>query len=99
MKPVCFSFILNASPLRSMKSDVFENDYQTVYKPLIKFIYKHSNVRMSFFFNGPQFQFLKKKHPEFGMLFYGRNSLNFQIISSYLPTVASKQPKRRCRPK
>ena len=26
MKPVCFSFILNASPLRSMKSDVFEND-------------------------------------------------------------------------
>lgn len=65
MKPVCFSFILNASPLRSMKSDVFENDYQTVYKPLIKFIYKHSNVRMSFFFNGPQFQFLKKKHPEF----------------------------------
>ena len=65
MKPVCFSFILNASPLRSMKSDFFENDYQTVYKPLIKFIYKHSNIRMSFYFNGPQFQFFKKKHPEF----------------------------------
>lgn len=65
MKSVYFSFILNSSQLTSMQSDVFENDYQNVYKPLIKFLYKHSNVKMSFFFNGPQFQFFKRKHPEF----------------------------------
>lgn len=65
MDSLFFSFTLDSSPLVLNQNERFESDYQTVYKPLIKFLYNNPSLKFSFSFNGPQLQFLRKKHPEF----------------------------------
>ncbi len=44
--------------------EVLEKDYQTVYKPIAKFLYSHPDFCFSFSFSGIQFQFLKKHRSE-----------------------------------
>lgn len=46
-------------------TDVMEKQYQSLYKPLGKFLYAHQSFRLSFSFNGIQLSFFEKKHPEF----------------------------------
>ena len=51
----------------SAENDSLEKDYQEIYKPLIKFLYKNS-FPFSFSFSGCQTHFLRKKHSEFNRL-------------------------------
>ena len=44
--------------------DALERNYQTVYKPLISFLYAHPKLMMSFSFSGKQLSFYAQKHPE-----------------------------------
>lgn len=46
-------------------NEVLEKDYQTVYKPIAKFLYSHPEFCFSFSFTGTQLQFFKKRRGEF----------------------------------
>lgn len=45
-------------------TEVLEKDYQTVYKPLAKFLYSHPEFCFSFSFTGTQLKFFKKRRNE-----------------------------------
>jgi hypothetical protein len=45
-------------------SEILEKDYQTVYKPLIKFLYTHPEISFSFNCTGNQIKFYKKRKNE-----------------------------------
>lgn len=63
---VSFSLLSNSAYLES--TDMFEKNYQTVYKTIAKFLYSHPNFSFSFSFLGNQFVYIQKKHPEFFVL-------------------------------
>lgn len=65
MNPIYVSFNLKSFSNVSETNDVFEKDYQSVYKPLIKFLYSHPDFSFSFSFSGLQLQFFKKRKTEF----------------------------------
>ena len=65
MNPVYVSFSLRTFNTSLASNDEFEKDYQTVYKPLVKFLYSHPNLSFSFSFSGIQLQYYKNKHNEF----------------------------------
>lgn len=65
MKPVYFSFSLNASSVNLNSPEEFECVFQKYLKPVAVFLYSHQKFCLSFNFNGPLLQFLHKKHPEF----------------------------------
>jgi len=43
----------------------YEKLYQSIYKPLARFLYTHQNFKFSFSFTGPQLLYYKKKRNEF----------------------------------
>lgn len=59
---ICFS--LKAFPTCTDSSEFLEKDYQTVYKPLIKFLYTNQNFPFSFSFSGYQIKYFKKRKNE-----------------------------------
>ena len=60
---VCFNF----KSISACQDDPeqFDKDYQNIYKPLTKFLYSNPNFKFSFYFNGPQILYYKKKRSEF----------------------------------
>lgn len=60
---ICYS--LKSSRIGPEQKEIFEKDYENVYKPTAKFLYSHPEFRMSFAFNGVQIDFLQKEYPEF----------------------------------
>ena len=60
---VCFSLKSFTSTFTAL--DEIDKDYQTVYKPLARFLYSHKSFYFSLSFTGPQLQFLRKKRNEF----------------------------------
>ena len=39
--------------------------YDNYYKPLVSFLYANPDFLFSFYFSGPEFEYIKKKNPEF----------------------------------
>ena len=39
--------------------------YDNYYKPLVSFLYANPDFSFSFYFSGPEFEYIKKKNPEF----------------------------------
>lgn len=60
---VCFS--LNSFACDIENIDAFEKDYQSVYKPIIKFLYNNPQIHFSFSCNGSQITYFKKRRNEF----------------------------------
>ena len=60
---VCFN--LGSVSTASSDSEEYERLYQTVYKPLARFLYSHPDFKFSFSFSGPQLVYYKKKRNEF----------------------------------
>ncbi|MBP5603870.1 MAG: DUF1926 domain-containing protein [Treponema sp.] len=60
---VCFNF--RSVAVSSDSQDEYDRLYQSVYKPLIKFLYSHPSFKFSFSFTGPQLVYYKKKRNEF----------------------------------
>ena len=65
MDSIYVSFNLKPFSSCSDSNDVFENNFQTVFKPLIQFLYSHPSFSFSFAFSGRQIQFFKKRKNEF----------------------------------
>ncbi len=59
---VCFN--LTSVSVVSVDTEEYEKLYQTIYKPLARFLYSHPSFKFSFSFNGPQLVYYKKKHNE-----------------------------------
>ncbi len=64
MGSIYVSFIVKSVSVNSENSELFEKSYQSVYKPILKFIYSHTYFPLSFKFTGPQLQFYKKRKNE-----------------------------------
>ena len=59
---LCFSLKSVSSSMVS--SENFDRNYQSVYKPLIKFLFSHPDFKFSFAFSGNQIQYFKKRKNE-----------------------------------
>ena len=59
---VCFS--LKASLIDKKSTDVLEKEYQSVFKPILKCMLSHPNLRISFSFTGIQMEYYRRKHSE-----------------------------------
>ena len=64
MGSIYVSFIVKSVPVCNESTEVLEKSFQTVYKPVLKFLYSHPSFPMSFAFSGPQIQFFKKRKNE-----------------------------------
>lgn len=64
MSSIYVSFNLKSFSSIAERNDIFEKDYQAVYKPLIKFLYSHPEFSFSFSFSGTQLQFFKRRKNE-----------------------------------
>ncbi len=64
---VCFTLKSVFSALDT--TDVLDKNYQTVYKPIAKFLYSHPSFPFSFVFSGTQIQFFKKRRNELITIF------------------------------
>ena len=60
---VCFNF--RSISVCSDNSEEYDKIYQSVYKPLARFLYSHPSFKFSFSFTGPQLVYYKKKRNEF----------------------------------
>ena len=60
---VCFN--LRSVAAVSSETDEYEKLYQTIYKPLARFLYSHVDFKFSFSFTGPQLEYYRKKRNEF----------------------------------
>lgn len=65
MNNITLCFSLKSSRIAPSRQEVFEKDYENVYKPLLKFLVSNPEFCFSFSFNGVQIEYLLKKHPEF----------------------------------
>ena len=65
MDCINFCFTLKSSHLSPLHDEIFEKDYETVYKPVIKFLCAHPDFKSALSFNGVQLDFFQKKYPEF----------------------------------
>ena len=65
MNPIYVCFSLKSFTNTFAALDEFDKAYQSVYKPLIRFLYSHQSFSFSLSFTGPQLQYLKKKRNEF----------------------------------
>ncbi|MCR5613280.1 alpha-amylase/4-alpha-glucanotransferase domain-containing protein [Treponema sp.] len=43
----------------------YKSVYESYYKPIVSFLYAHPEFQFSFYFSGPEFDFIKQKNPEF----------------------------------
>lgn len=64
---ICFS--LKSSMIKRSGSEILEKDYQSVFKPALKFMLSHPHARISISLNGIQMEYYKKKHPEIFEIF------------------------------
>ena len=64
MGSIYVSFIVKSVPVCTESTEVLEKSFQTVYKPVLKYLYSHPSFPMSFAFSGPQIQFFKKRKNE-----------------------------------
>ena len=64
MGSIYVSFIVKSVPVCTEGTEVLEKSFQTVYKPLLKYLYSHPSFPMSFAFSGTQIQFFKKRKNE-----------------------------------
>ncbi len=64
MGSIYVSFIVKSVSVCTDNTELLEKNFQTVYKPLLKFLYNHPSFPMSFAFSGPQLQFFKKRKNE-----------------------------------
>lgn len=69
MNKIYVSFNLKSFSNLVESNDLYEKDYQSVYKPLIKFLYSHPEFNFSFSLSGMQLQFFRKKKTELITLF------------------------------
>ena len=64
MGSIYVSFIVKSVPVCIEGTEVLEKSFQTVYKPLLKYLYSHPSFPISFAFSGAQIQFFKKRKNE-----------------------------------
>lgn len=64
MNSIYLCFCLKSVSTNVESNDFFEKNYQTIYKPLIKFLYNNSSFPFSFSFSGSQLSFYKKRKNE-----------------------------------
>lgn len=64
MNSIYVSFNLKTAPTSINSNDFFDKNYQSVYKPLLKFLYTNPEIPFSFSFSGSQIQFFKKRKNE-----------------------------------
>jgi len=64
MNSIYVSFNLKSLSNALETNEAFDKDYQTVYKPLLKFLYTHPDFEFSFSFTGNQIQYYKKRKTE-----------------------------------
>ena len=60
---ICLSLTVNSTVLSS--SSTLEQQYQSVFKPVISYLYENPSKKISFSFSGPQLDWLEKNHVEF----------------------------------
>lgn len=65
MDLICVNFCLKSLSSFPESKELFEQVFQTVYKPAAKFLYSHPDFPMTFSFSGAQMLFFRKRHPEF----------------------------------
>ena len=64
MGSIYVSFLVKSVSVNAENSELFEKSYQSVYKPILKFLYSHPSFPLSFKFTGPQLQYYKKRKNE-----------------------------------
>lgn len=64
MGSIYVSFIVKSVPVFTESTEVLEKSFQTIYKPVLKYLYSHPSFPMSFAFSGSQIQFFKKRKNE-----------------------------------
>lgn len=64
MGSIYVSFIVKSVSVFTESTEVLEKNFQTIYKPVLKYLYSHPSFPMSFAFSGPQIQFFKKRKNE-----------------------------------
>ena len=64
MGSIYVSFIVKSVPVCTENTELLEKSFQTIYKPVIKYLYSHPSFPMSFAFSGPQIQYFKKRRNE-----------------------------------
>lgn len=64
MKRISVCLQLEADVESGRDLTLLENNYQSVFKKLLSFIYSHPNLHMSVAFTGPQVEYYELKHPE-----------------------------------
>jgi len=64
MGSIYVSFIVKSVPVFTESTEVLEKNFQTIYKPVLKYLYSHPSFPMSFAFSGSQIQFFKKRKNE-----------------------------------
>ena len=85
---VCFNLV--SVTVASDDSAEYERLYQTIYKPLARFLYSHPDFKFSFSFTGPQITYYKKKRNEFITLlkeFVERNQVEIIGGGFYAPVL------------
>ena len=64
MGSIYVSFIVKSVSVCTDNTDCLDKSFQSVYKPLIKYLYSHPTFPLSFAFSGPQIQYFKKRKNE-----------------------------------
>ena len=64
MGSIYVSFIVKSIPVCTENTDLLEKCFQTVYKPIIKYLYSHPSFPLSFAFTGAHIQYFKKRKNE-----------------------------------
>ena len=64
MGSIYVSFIVKSVSVFTDSTDILEKNFQSIYKPLIKFLYTHPTFPMSFALSGAQIQYFKKRKNE-----------------------------------
>ena len=64
MSSIYVSFIVKSVPVFTENTEFLEKSFQSVYKPVLKFLYSHPSFPMSFAFSGSQIQYFKKRKNE-----------------------------------
>lgn len=64
MGSIYVSFIVKSVSVNAENNELFEKSYQSVYKPILKFLYSHPSFPLTFKFTGPQLQFYKRRKNE-----------------------------------
>ncbi len=64
MGSIYVSFIVKSVSVFTESTEVLEKNFQTIYKPVLKYLYSHPSFPMSFAFSGSQIQFFKKRKNE-----------------------------------